>query len=71
MFCQSVTTPIIKPVNGLCNLSCSYCYTSGLKEYAGKNRMRPEILKAVIDFFAAIKTILSSFGMEVNPCLPE
>ena len=51
MFCQSITTPIIKPVNGACNLSCSYCYTSGLKEYAVRNRMRPEILKAVIDFF--------------------
>lgn len=51
MFCQSISTPIIKPVNGLCNLSCSYCYTSGLKECAVKNRMRPEILKAMIDFF--------------------
>ena len=51
MFCQSVTTPIIKPVNGLCNLSCSYCYTSGLKEYVVKYRMRTETLKAVIDFF--------------------
>lgn len=44
-------TPIVKPVNGLCNLSCSYCYTSGLKECVAKNRMRPEILKATIDFF--------------------
>lgn len=51
MFCQSVTTPIIKPVNGLCNLSCSYCYTSGLKKYVIKHRMRTETLKAVIDFF--------------------
>lgn len=51
MFCQSVSTPIVKPVNGLCNLSCSYCYTSGLKECAVKNRMRPEILKVMIDFF--------------------
>ncbi len=51
MFCRSVTTPIVKPVNGLCNLSCSYCYTSGLKEYVVRNRMSPEILKAVIDFF--------------------
>lgn len=52
MFCQqSVSTPIIKPVNGLCNLSCPYCYTSGLRECAVKNRMRPEILKVTIDFF--------------------
>lgn len=51
MFCQSVSTPIVKPVNGLCNLSCSYCYASGLKEYAVENRMRLEILKAMIDFF--------------------
>lgn len=53
MFCRSVTTPIIKPVNGMCNLSCLYCYTSGLKEYAVKNRMRPETLKALIDFFCS------------------
>ena len=51
MSCQSVTTPIVKPVNGLCNLSCLYCYTSELKEYVAKHRMQPEILKAVIDFF--------------------
>ncbi len=51
MFCQSVSTPIVKPVNGLCNLSCSYCYASGLKECAVKSRMRSEILKAMIDFF--------------------
>lgn len=51
MFCQSVSTPIVKPVNGLCNLSCSYCCTSGLKMCADKNRMRPEILGAAIDFF--------------------
>lgn len=53
MFCRSVTTPIIKPVNGMCNLSCSYCYTSRLKEYAVKNRMHPETLKALIDFFCS------------------
>lgn len=51
MFCQSVSTPIIKPVNGLCNLSCSYCYASRLKECAVENRMRLETLKAMIDFF--------------------
>ncbi len=51
MFYQSVSTPIVKPVNGTCNLSCSYCYTSGLKEYIVRNRMRPEVLKAMIDFF--------------------
>ncbi len=51
MFYQSISVPIVKPVNGLCNLSCSYCYTSGLNECATKSRMRPEILKIVIDFF--------------------
>lgn len=51
MFCQSISIPIVKPVNGLCNLSCSYCYISGLKQYATTNRMLPEILKAVTDFF--------------------
>ena len=45
---KSVSTPIVKPVDGLCNLSCSYCYTRGLKY---KYRMRPETLKATIDFF--------------------
>jgi len=51
VFYHPISTPIVKPVNGLCNLSCSYCYTSGLKECAVRNRMQPEILKAVIDFF--------------------
>jgi len=52
MFCHSALTPIVKPVDGLCNISCSYCYTIGLKKHTGtRNRMRPEILKAVIDFF--------------------
>ncbi|MGB9726744.1 MAG: radical SAM protein [Minisyncoccia bacterium] len=32
-------------------MSCSYCYASGLKECTGKNRMPPETLKAMIDFF--------------------
>ncbi|NQV00707.1 MAG: radical SAM protein [Parcubacteria group bacterium] len=48
---QAISTPIIKPINGLCNLSCSYCYASGLKKRTGKNRMHPEVLKATIDFF--------------------
>lgn len=52
MFCHLVSTPIVKPVNGLCNISYSYCYAIRLKEHAViRNRMRPEILKAVIDFF--------------------
>lgn len=46
-----VSTPIVKPVNGLCNLSCSYCYTSGLKKVVDKHRMHPETLRSVIDFF--------------------
>ena len=53
MFCRSVTTPIVKPVNGICNLSCLYCYTSGLKEYVVRNRMHLKTLKAVIDFFCS------------------
>ncbi|MFH1145806.1 MAG: radical SAM protein [bacterium] len=52
MFCHTVFIPIVKPVNGLCNLSCLYCYTSELKEYVTRNRMRPEILKATIDLFS-------------------
>lgn len=51
MFCQSATVPIIKPVNGLCNLACSYCYAAGLREFDIENRMKPEVLKATIDFF--------------------
>jgi len=48
---QLISVPIIKPVDALCNLSCSYCYVSGLRDCNVKNRMQPEILKAVIDFF--------------------
>lgn len=51
MFHRAVSTPIVKPVNGLCNLSCSYCYTSGLKECVAENHMRAETLKSMIDFF--------------------
>ena len=46
-----ISTPIIKPVNGLCNLSFSYCYTSGLKNCTANYLMHPEILKAMVDFF--------------------
>lgn len=53
MFYQPVTTPIIKPVNGMCNLSCLYCYTLNLKEYTDKNMMCPKTLRATIDFFCA------------------
>ena len=35
----------------MCNLSCLYCYTSGLKEYVVRNRMSSKTLKAAIDFF--------------------
>jgi len=48
---RAISTPIVKPVDGLCNLSCSYCYASGSGKRARKSRMRPEILKAMIDFF--------------------
>jgi len=51
MFCRSVTTPIVKLVNGMCNLSCQYCYTSGLKKCIVRNRMSLKTLKAVINFF--------------------
>lgn len=46
-----VSTPIIKPVNGQCNLSCLYCYTSGLKERIKENCMSYDTLKSTIDFF--------------------
>jgi len=51
MFCRSVTTPIVKPVNGMCNLSCLYCYTSGLKKCIIRNRMSSKTLRAVINLF--------------------
>ncbi|MFH1366357.1 MAG: radical SAM protein, partial [Patescibacteria group bacterium] len=47
----AISTPIIKPVNGSCNLSCSYCYAAGLRKQTRENRMHPETLKATIDFF--------------------
>ena len=45
----STATPIVKPVDGLCNLSCSYCYTSKIKN--SKKCMPAETLKKVIDYF--------------------
>jgi uncharacterized protein len=50
MSCQSFSTAIVKPVNGQCNLSCSYCYVLGL-EKCSTDYMQPETLKATIDFF--------------------
>lgn len=46
-----VSTSIIKPVGGFCNLSCLYCYTAGLSKYAKNNVMSTETLKSTIDFF--------------------
>ncbi len=51
MSCKPIVTPIIKPIDGLCNLSCQYCYTYGLKKDAPKKCMEKEVLKEVIDFF--------------------
>lgn len=51
MLCKLALTPIIKPVNGLCNLSCSYCYTAGLTGHITKDYMSLETLKSTIDFF--------------------
>ena len=51
MFLYSASTPIVKPVDGRCNLSCQYCYASGIRKTVPKNCMRLETLKAVIDFF--------------------
>ena len=51
MFCRPILTPIVKPVNGLCNLSRLYCYASGLKEHFIGNNMQIKTLKSVIDFF--------------------
>jgi uncharacterized protein len=48
---KPISTPIIKPVDGLCNLSCLCCYTSGLKKCDTENRMSLEVLRATIDFF--------------------
>jgi len=48
---QTISTPIVKPVDGLCNLSCSYCYAPGHGKPTRKNRMLPETLKALTDFF--------------------
>ncbi len=50
---QSVSTPIIKPVDALCNLSCSYCCVFGIRKCAKKRRMQSRILKSVIDFFCS------------------
>lgn len=48
-----VSTPIIKPVDGLCNLSCSYCYTAKIgKPINTRVRcMSEKTLRATIDFF--------------------
>lgn len=46
-----ISTPIVKPVDGLCNLSCTYCYTAGLKSSADKKYMSEQTLASVIDFF--------------------
>jgi uncharacterized protein len=48
---MSLSTPIIKPVDGTCNLSCSYCYTAGLSQYTDSNDMSIETLKSTVDFF--------------------
>lgn len=43
-----ISTPIIKPVGGLCNLTCSYCYTP---KQAGLKCMSEETLRDAVDFF--------------------
>lgn len=53
MVYQSSFTPIVKPVDGLCNLSCSYCYTLALNKDGITNHMKLETLGAVIDFFCS------------------
>ena len=49
-----ISTPIIKPVDGTCNLSCSYCYSSRLKASASPGaRMSLATLARLVDFFCS------------------
>lgn len=51
----SLSTPIIKPVNFACNLSCSYCYTKGINDHRSENFkiMSNSTLGRVINFFCS------------------
>jgi uncharacterized protein len=49
--CSSLITPIIKPINGFCNLDCGYCYADD-KEKVMKI-MKDSVLKKTIDFFCS------------------
>ena len=51
MLCQAISTPIVKPVNGLCNLACSYCYAEEPVSRVNRNNMGLDTLRATIDFF--------------------
>lgn len=51
-YCKSNLTAIVKPVNGSYNLSCSYCYTRGLKSCV-LSCMQSDTLKATVDFFCS------------------
>lgn len=46
----SISTPIVKPVGGSCNLACSYCYTP---KQATLKCMSAETLRSTIDFFCS------------------
>jgi len=47
-----ISTSIVKPVNGKCNLSCSYCYMQGISESSRNIKtMNNEILHALVNFF--------------------
>lgn len=50
-----LSIPIIKPVNGACNLGCHYCYMLSILEPQKSNCdvMSREVLHATIDFFCS------------------
>lgn len=50
-----ISVPIIKPVNGLCNLCCHYCYMQSIREPQRSDHrvMEPRVLRATIDFFCS------------------
>jgi uncharacterized protein len=52
---NSLGVAIIKPLNGLCNLCCSYCYMNSLLEPQKSKRsiMSRETLRSTIDFFCS------------------
>lgn len=52
---MAASTAIVKPVDGLCNLSCEYCYTAKIGAPVKLKHMDTETLRATIDFFCRDK----------------